>query len=198
MRTESKDFIVIERPGDLYLVKDETPSGEVPPRLLFDFFADIPLPPPCASAEIDDISAIVKSVFGDSWKASVTGIVGLDVRSGATVMAADPDHSLSSDAKLTAVFPDLSCARLIAAAMGKSKAAKIQRAYEKHRGPLVYLSNWDITLMAIPARLHQFSGWKLSERGYVCTEEQAIWVACKEREVLEKRSRERRRNKAAP
>jgi hypothetical protein len=27
MRTESKDFIVIERPDDLYLVKYETPSG---------------------------------------------------------------------------------------------------------------------------------------------------------------------------
>jgi len=198
MRTESKDFIVIESLDDLYLVKYETPSGERLPYLLFDFTAELPPVPPCVSGWLDDLSAIVKSTFGDSWKASVAGIAGLDVRSGATVMAADPDHSLSSDAKLTAVFPDLSCARLIAAAMGKSKAAKIQRAYEKHRGPLVYLSNWDITLMAIPARLHQFSGWKLSERGYVCTEEQAIWVACKEREVLEKRSRERRRNKAAP
>jgi hypothetical protein len=177
MKTEERKFVVVETLDDLLAVPYETPSGEACPRLLFRTPEDCRPIPDCASPQV-----VAEQAFKCGWILSHM-FVPPPFRPANTILPADPQHSLTNDAALKAIVPDLSYVSAVAMAMGRVKAVKLSQAFKRCPGPLVYLSVWDITVSHLPAHGMGYEAWKLSERGYVCTEEQAAWVTAMEREV---------------
>ena len=119
------------------------------------------------SAPIDVMASLRK--FTEEW-----GKVPFFIDHWSCSLSGD-SCSLTKVAKIGCIIPDLRHLAYAASELGKCKRHKIMEAREQTDEPLVYMVNWDITLMELPD--HRF---KLSERGFVCTREQAEKLKAKE------------------
>lgn len=172
MRKVLNEYTVIEHIEELCDVCFELSETKPCQHILFDMIhtpANLMIP--------DDLQNSAKEAFDRAWSD-----VPFAVRSDVTKLAATTEHSIVTDNKIAALVCDAEYIPAVAFAMGLAKRAKLMRANKIHNQPLVYLSCWDITVMALKPSSSTcgLGGWKLSERGYVCTEDQATAIATKE------------------